>query len=113
MMPEPELPLSETTFFILLSLSPGPRHGYAIMKDVQALSEDRVKLSTGTLYGALKRLLEQGWVNRVDDPAPDNTHRQRKAYALADRGRQLLAAEVARLNKLVAAARLRVVEQRL
>lgn len=112
MMPEPELPLSETTFFILLSLSPGPRHGYAIMKDVQALSEDRVKLSTGTLYGALKRLLEQGWVRRVDDPTPDNTNRQRKAYALADHGRQVLGAEIARLNKLVAAARLRVVEQR-
>lgn len=107
----PELPLSEATFFILLSLSPGPRHGYSIMKDVQALSEDRVKLSTGTLYGALKRLLDQGWVKRVDDPAPDETQRERKAYALTDRGRRVLGAEIARLNKLVAAARLRAVVQ--
>jgi DNA-binding PadR family transcriptional regulator len=110
MSSDAELPLSETTFFILLSLAPGPRHGYAIMKDVQSLSEDQVRLSTGTLYGALKRLLEQGWVNRVADPAPDNTGRQRKAYALADRGRSVLKAEAARLQKLVDAAHLRVVE---
>ena len=53
-------PLTEATYFIMLSLSREPRHGYAIMKDVQSLSEDRVILSTGTLYGALKRLLKQG-----------------------------------------------------
>ncbi len=105
---DPELPLSEATFFILLSLAPGPRHGYAILKDVQALSEDRVKLSTGTLYGALKRLLEQGWITRVADPAPDNTNRQRKAYALAEHGRQSLEAEAARLQKLVQATQRRI-----
>jgi DNA-binding PadR family transcriptional regulator len=105
--------LTEATFFILLSLSPGPRHGYAIMKDVQALSEERVKLSTGTLYGALKRLLDQGWVKRVDDPAPDDTNRERKAYALTDRGRRVLKAEVARLQKLVNVAQLRAVEDQL
>ncbi len=60
--PNLELPLSEAVFLILLSLMPGPKHGYAIMKDVQALSENRVSLSTGTLYGALKRLLKQEWV---------------------------------------------------
>jgi DNA-binding PadR family transcriptional regulator len=82
------------------------------MKDVQTLSEGRLKLSTGTLYGALKRLLEQGWVQRVDDPAPDNTLRQRKAYALAERGRRALKAEAARLQRLVGAAQLRVAEER-
>ena len=61
------LPLSEAVFFILLSLAPGPKHGYAIMKDVQALSDSRVGLSTGTLYGALKRLLDGGRVRRVDE----------------------------------------------
>jgi DNA-binding PadR family transcriptional regulator len=108
-----EQPLSEATFFILLSLSPGPRHGYAIMKDVQGLSEGRVVLSTGTLYGALKRLLDQGWVKRVDDPAPDEVQRERKAYALMDRGRRVLEAEIARLNKLVAAGRRRALELQL
>ena len=98
-------PLSEATLFILLSLAPGPRHGYAIMKDVQMLSDDRTVLSTGTLYGALKRLLEQGWIERVDDPEPNDTDRERKAYALTQTGRRVLKAEVERLRKLVAAAR--------
>ena len=91
--------------FILLSLAPGPRHGYAIMKDVQMLSDDRIVLSTGTLYGALKRLLEQGWIERVDDPEPNDTDRERKAYALTQTGRRILKAEVERLKKLVATAR--------
>jgi DNA-binding PadR family transcriptional regulator len=98
-------PLSEATLFILLSLAPGPRHGYAIMKDVQMLSDDRIVLSTGTLYGALKRLLEQGWIERVDDPEPNNTDRERKAYALTQTGRRILKVEVERLQKLIATAR--------
>jgi DNA-binding PadR family transcriptional regulator len=111
MTSDSEPSLSETTFFILLSLSPGARHGYAIMKDVAALSEDRVKLSTGTLYGALKRLLEQGWVHRVRDPLPNGMARERKAYALTDRGRRVLKSEIARLEKLVSIAQLRTVEE--
>lgn len=103
-----ELPLTETTLLILLSLAPGPRHGYAIMKDVTALSESRVTLSTGTLYGALKRLLEQAWIERGDDPAAPDTARERKAYQLTDLGRRTLNAELARLQKLVTAARRRV-----
>ena len=98
-------PLSEATLFILLSLAPGPRHGYAIMKDVQTLSDDRIVLSTGTLYGALKRLLEQRWIERVDDPEPNDTDRERKAYALTQTGRRILKAEVERLQKLIATAR--------
>lgn len=106
------LPLSEATFFILLSLAPGRRHGYAIMKDVQALSQNRVVLSTGTLYGALKRLLEQEWITRVDDPAFDGSGRERKAYALTTLGRRILNAEVERLQTLVSAASLRAVRGR-
>jgi DNA-binding PadR family transcriptional regulator len=98
-------PLSEATLFILLSLAPGPRHGYAIMKDVQMLIDDRIVLSTGTLYGALKRLLEQDWIERVDDPEPNDTERERKAYALTQMGRRILKAEVERLQKLIATAR--------
>ena len=98
-------PLSEATFFILLSLSPGPRHGYAILKDVQMLSDSRIVLSTGTLYGALKRLLEQNWIERVDDPEPNDTDRERKAYALTQVGRRILKAEVERFRKLIATAR--------
>lgn len=106
---ETYLPLSEVTSYILLSLAPGPRHGYAIMKDVQALSKARVLLSTGTLYGAIKRLLEQEWIERVDDPRSNHTARERKVYQLTDLGRKILKAEVHRMNRLVAAAHLRQV----
>ena len=106
------MPLSEPTYFILLALSPGPRHGYAIMKDTQALSQGRVALSTSTLYTALKRLLEQGWIARVPDPEPQDNARQRKAYALTELGRRTLETEVARLRQLVTAAQLQTQEGR-
>jgi DNA-binding PadR family transcriptional regulator len=105
------IPLTETTYFILLSLSPKPKHGYAIMKDVEQLSEDRVVLSTGTLYGALKRLLDQGWIERSDDPDPDDTARDRKVYTLTEHGRAVLKAEIARLQKILVAAELRMSEE--
>lgn len=105
------LPLTEPTLLILLSLSPGPKHGYAIMKEVEDLSNGRVRLSTGTLYGALKRMLDEDWIVRVDDPEPNDTDRERKAYNLTDQGRYLLKAEVDRLQKLVSVARLRVAEE--
>lgn len=105
-----DLPLTESTLLILLSLSQGPKHGYAILKEVQSLSDGRVQLSTGTLYGALKRLLDEGWIIRVDDPEPNGTDRERKAYILTDRGRNILRAEVERLRKLVTLAKSRVAE---
>jgi DNA-binding PadR family transcriptional regulator len=110
MNPESFLPLSEAVFFILLSLVPGPRHGYAILKDVASLSHERVLLSTGTLYGALKRLLEQNWIERVDDPEPNPTDRERKAYSLTPFGRSVLKAELARLRQLVEVASFQPVE---
>lgn len=106
-----ELPLTETTYFILLSLSPKPKHGYAIMKDVQTLSENRVTLSTGTLYGALKRLLDQGWIVRLDDANPKGNTRDRKVYKLTQQGRRVLKEEIARLNKLLDAADHRMIEE--
>jgi DNA-binding PadR family transcriptional regulator len=107
MDPQEHLPLTEATLFILLSLVPGPKHGYAIMKEVEALSDGRVTLSTGTLYGALKRLLDGGWIERVDDTAPDGNGRERKAYRLTELGQRIVAAEVARLQKVVATAQQR------
>jgi DNA-binding PadR family transcriptional regulator len=105
------LPLTEVTYFILLSLAHGARHGYAIMKDVDQLSRSRVTLSTGTLYGALKRLLEQGWILRTGDPLPNGTSRTRKAYSLTPLGQAILQAEVQRLEGLVSAAQLRAVRR--
>jgi DNA-binding PadR family transcriptional regulator len=106
------LPLREPTFLILLSLSPGPKHGYAILQEVESLSEGRVQLSTGTLYGAVKRLLDDGWIRRVDDPIPNDTGRERKAYELTELGRRGLNAEIARLQKLVRVARTQTAEER-
>ena len=110
MKPAPEirslLPLTESTLYILLSLSPGPRHGYAIMKDVQALSDGRLHLSTGTLYGALKRMLEQGWIDRAPLAAGQTSGRIRKAYALTELGREVMGAEISRMEALLKVAAL-------
>lgn len=108
---ETVLPLSEAVFFILLSLAQGPLHGYAILKDVASLSEARILLSTGTLYGALKRMLEQGWIERVDDPQPNLTERERKAYSLTQLGRRILNAELNRLRHLVDLAGTQLLEE--
>jgi DNA-binding PadR family transcriptional regulator len=101
------LPLTEVTYFILLSISPGRKHGYAILKDVDNLSQGRVILSTGTLYGAIKRLLDSGWIVRTEDPKPDNGNRERKVYTLTNLGARVLEAEVRRLKDLIAAAQMR------
>jgi DNA-binding PadR family transcriptional regulator len=101
-------PLSEATLFILLSLSAEPRHGYAIMKDVEIMSQGQVSLSTGTLYGALRRLLEDGWIRRSGDVASSEQGRARKVYTLTDLGRRILNTEVARLEMLVTTAHLRL-----
>ena len=111
MNPETFLPLSEAVFFILLSLAPGARHGYAILKEVAILSQKRILLSTGTLYGALKRMLEQGWIERVDDLQPKNSDRERKAYILTTLGRRILKAELIRLRHLVDVASLQPLEE--
>ena len=107
---ESQLPLREATFFILLSLAQGGRHGYSILKEVRRLSTDRVILSTGTLYGALKRMLEQGWIERIDEPdrqneGDDRTGPPRKAYVLTAWGRQILDAEAERLKALLSVMR--------
>ena len=95
------LPLTETSFFIILSLASAPKHGYAIMKEVEAMSEKRVVLATGTLYSALRRMLEDGWIERVTDNNSAADNRERKLYQLTRHGRRVLEAEINRLRKLV------------
>jgi len=98
------LPLREPTFFILLALVPGPQHGYAIMKETADLSDGRVRLSTSTLYGAIKRLLDQRWIERAPVASGVENGRERKAYQLTDMGRRILNAETVRLQSLVTVA---------
>jgi DNA-binding PadR family transcriptional regulator len=99
------LPLTETVLLILLSLAERPRHGYAILKDVAEMSAGRVKLSTGTLYGALRRLLGARWIERFEE---DETPRGRQAYRLSPLGLRNLQLEVGRLKQLAKVASLRV-----
>jgi DNA-binding PadR family transcriptional regulator len=108
------LPLTETTFLILLSLSTEARHGYAIMKDVENLSGGRVQFSTGTLYGAIRRLLQDRWIERVDEDQDASLSRERnkKYYSLTQTGKQVLDAELYRLRDLVSVASLRTSETR-
>lgn len=101
-------PLTEATFCILLSMAHSPRHGYAILKDVESLSAGRVLLGTGTLYGALKRLLEQGWIERVENPEADEDGRPRKEYRLTETGLRILRTESVRLETLARTAALRL-----
>lgn len=106
-------PIREPTFFILLSLVPGKKHGYAILKDVRKLSGERIILSTGTLYSALARLLDLGLIERVSNEGEENQSPglPRKAYILTQEGRRVLEAETSRLQSLITAARLRLSEE--
>lgn len=98
-----QLPLQEATFFTLLSLARGPKHGYAVLQDVAQLSAGRLQLSTGTLYGGLRRMLEHGWIERFDQASGVVEGRTRKAYRLTELGRTILNADVARMQNLLAA----------
>jgi DNA-binding PadR family transcriptional regulator len=97
--------LSEPVLLVLLSLAEQPRHGYSILKDVEAMSGGRVLLSTGTLYGALQRLLDHGWIGRVEEDSPA---RDRRTYKLTSRGRRNLQMEIERMRHLTKLAALRM-----
>jgi DNA-binding PadR family transcriptional regulator len=95
------LPLTETSFFILLSLAAAPKHGYGIIKEVETFSEGRVVLAAGTLYSALRRMLEDGWIERLEDAGSHDDSRERKLYDLTDLGRRIFELETKRLQRLV------------
>ena len=99
------LPLREPTFFILLSISSQKKHGYAILQDTESLSGGKIRLSNGTLYGALTRLQEQGLIERVSSDDPATSGKPRKAYQLTRTGAAVLQAEIARMDTLVSTAR--------
>ncbi len=101
--------LSEPVLLILLSLADQPRHGYALMKDIESLSDGRVRMGTGTLYGALRRLLQDQWIERFEQP---DTSRDKQAYRLTESGRNQLRHEVERMTQLtlVANSRMRTKE---
>jgi DNA-binding PadR family transcriptional regulator len=105
--PESLLPLTPAVFHILLALSPGERHGYAIMQEVLQSSDGKVRLGPGTLYGAIKRLLADGLIEECNDRPVAPGDERRRYYRLTDFGRRVARAEAERLAGLVGMARAR------
>ena len=100
--PSPFVPLAPAALHIVLSLNRGERHGYAIMGDVERLSDGVIKLGPGTLYGTIKKLLADGLIEQTEarpDPAVDD--QRRKYYRLTALGQSVCAAEIQRLANLV------------
>lgn len=100
--PHELLPLTPAVFHILLALTDQERHGYAIMKEVEAQTDGEMLLRPGTLYQAIKRMLELGLIEESDErPDPALDDERRRYYKLSGLGRKTAAAEAARLQKLV------------
>ena len=97
--------LSEPVLLILMSLADRPRHGYSVIKDIETLSDGRVRLSTGTLYGALRRLLEDRWIERFEQ---EDTSREKQAYRLTAAGHTQLRLALDRMRQLTRAAAARL-----
>lgn len=88
--------LTEAVYYILLSLTE-PLHGYGIMQNVSQLSNGRVNLAAGTLYGAINTLLEKNWINAL----PGESDSRKKEYLITETGKQMLRSELTRLNELI------------
>jgi len=98
------LPLA--IFHILVSLADQDRHGYAIMQDVHARTDRRLRLGPGTLYGSIKRRLNDGLIEELDErPDPENDDVRRRYYRITPRGRKAAIEEASRLAKLLRQAR--------
>jgi DNA-binding PadR family transcriptional regulator len=97
-----ELPLPPATFYILLALADGDRHGYAIILNIASRTDGSVRLSAGTLYRSIQRMLEQGLVEETSErPAPDEDDERRRYYRLTGFGTAVARAEAGRLAALV------------
>jgi DNA-binding PadR family transcriptional regulator len=101
--PSPFLPLTPAAFHVLLALADGAKHGYLILKDVEERTGGDVRLSTGTLYGLIKRFLDDELIVELVPSADDDE--RRRPYRLTPLGRDVAAAEAARLERMVSAAR--------
>jgi DNA-binding PadR family transcriptional regulator len=98
--------MTPAVFHVLLALTGGPRHGYAIMQDVQEHTGGELRLGAGTLYGPIDRLIRDGYVREVDGPAAESPRdARRRFYRITPEGRRVLDAEVERLERIVKTAR--------
>lgn len=101
-MSERQEPLTESYYYILLCLYEGPKHGYGIMQEAARLSENYVKIGSGTMYGATGNMLKKGWIEETVSNNPLDT--RKRLYSLTDEGKQVLLREIARLRHLLNAA---------
>jgi DNA-binding PadR family transcriptional regulator len=107
-LPEDLLPLTPPVFHILVALSDGERHGYAIMRQVAADTDGTLQLGPGTLYGCLKRMLAGKLIEESDErPDPELDDERRRYYRITDFGVRTVKAEAQRLATSVTAARAR------
>lgn len=91
------VPLTEALFYILLALR-SPNHGYGIIQDVSEMTNGRVTLGPGTLYGAINSMLTKGWIRLYSE---DKTSRKKKEYLITNTGKEVFNNEVIRLNELL------------
>ena len=104
--PHERLPLPVAMFHILVAVADQDRHGYAIMQDVAARTNGALKLSPGTLYGSIKRMLEEGLIVELSDrQRPDEDDERRRYYRLTAFGRAVAQAEATRLATLLRQAK--------
>ena len=96
-------PVTPATFHVLLALAGGERHGYAIMREVAEQTDHGIELGPGTLYGTLKRLVENGWIEELEERGEGDE--RRRYYRLTRAGRAAAVAESKRLAAVVREAR--------
>ena len=101
-LPAGQVPLTAVEFHVLLSISDGDRHGYAILQEVTDRTGDQLRLRTGTLYTVIKRMLDRGWIAETGGHAGDDE--RRRYYRLTPGGREAVRAEARRMQDLVAVA---------
>jgi len=100
------LPLTPATYYMLVSLAEGEKHGYAILRDVMRRTDERVALNVGTLYAALRRLEREGLIVESDErPDPALDDERRRYYAISALGREVVVAEARRMEQAVGLAR--------
>jgi len=114
--PDPQdlLPLPAAHMHILLALADGEKHGYAVMREVEQMTDGEVTMGPGTLYGAIKRMLSAGLVEETDErPDPDMDDERRRYYRATGLGVRVLSAETERLERLVRTSQAKQTQRRL
>ena len=104
----PKTTLTPAAFHILLVLADGENHGYAIMREVAEHTQGKMRLGPGSLYGTIKRMLADGWIEELDErPDPELDDERRRYYRITDFGTRVVRSEAKRLAAAVTAARAR------